>query len=133
MADYFDHWIQIGKQVEHRPHIFCVNWFRTDENGKFVWPGFGENMRVLKWVVERTQGRANATETAVGWVPSFDDLMWTGLESFDRAKFDQVTSIEPRQWKHELSLHDELLSMLESRLPAAIRLRREQLGLAFGQ
>ncbi len=133
MADYFDHWIQMGKQVEHRPHIFCVNWFRTDENGKFVWPGFGENMRVLKWIVERTQGRANAIETAVGWVPAFEDLMWTGLEGFDRAKFDQVTSIEPRQWKHELSLHDELLTMLDARVPAAIRLRREQLGLAFGQ
>ena len=132
MADYFDHWLRMGKRVEKRPHIYCVNWFRTDEDGKFVWPGFGENMRVLNWVVERTQGKAHAKETPVGWVPEFDDLNWAGLESFDREKFARVISIDPKQWRHELSLHDELLGMLQNRLPAEIRLRREQLGLAFG-
>jgi phosphoenolpyruvate carboxykinase (GTP) len=130
MADYFGHWLKLGKSASRPPRIFCVNWFRTDA-GRFVWPGFSENMRVLKWIAERCQGKARAVETPIGWVPEFDDLNWTGLESFGREAFARVMSIEKDQWRRELALHDELLNMLEGRLPRELRLRREELGRAF--
>ncbi len=132
MGDYFGHWLRVGRKVEHRPHIFGVNWFRTDENGKFLWPGFGENMRVLKWVVERCDGKAHAKETPLGWVPEFDDLSWAGLEGFGRDKFSKISGIELGQWGKELKMHDEILGLLASRLPRELRLRREALELAFG-
>jgi phosphoenolpyruvate carboxykinase (GTP) len=131
-ADYFKHWLELGRKVAQRPKIFCVNWFRTDENGKFIWPGFGENMRVLKWIVERCQGTAQARETPIGAVPDFADLEWKGLEKFDDRKFQQVTSVEGAAWKEELKQHDEILGMLKSRLPAELAKRREALGKAFG-
>ncbi len=131
MGDYFKHWLVMGRKVTHRPHIFCVNWFRTDENGKFIWPGFGENMRVLKWIVERCEGRAHAVETPIGWVPSFDDLAWSGLEAFSADRFGKVASIDAKQWKVELAMHDEILSSLGGRLPRELKLRREALELAF--
>lgn len=131
MADYFGHWLRLGRTVAKRPKIFCVNWFRTDAAGKFIWPGFGENMRVLKWIVERSQGRARASETAIGWVPEFDDLMWTGLEGFGRDKFAAMTSIDKSEWAAELKMHDELLRQLSARIPKELRLRREALGLSL--
>ncbi len=131
MGDYFNHWLRMGRKVEQRPHIFCVNWFRTDENGKFIWPGFGENMRVLKWVVERCDGKVHAKETAIGWVPEFDDLSWVGMESFGREKFSKISGIEPGQWGEELKMHDEILGPLANRLPRELRLRREALELAL--
>lgn len=131
MGDYFNHWLRMGRKVEQRPHIFCVNWFRTDENGKFIWPGFGENMRVLKWVVERCDGKVHAKETAIGWVPEFDDLSWIGMESFGREKFSKISGIEPGQWGEELKMHDEILGPLANRLPRELRLRREALELAL--
>jgi phosphoenolpyruvate carboxykinase (GTP) len=131
MADYFNHWLTLGKGVSRRPQIFGVNWFRTDETGKFAWPGYAENMRVLKWIVERCQGKAHAAKTPLGWVPEFDDLTWTGLDTFGRHAFEQVMALDKEQWLRELSLQDELLGMLRSRLPAELKLRREQLGLEF--
>ena len=83
VGDYFQHWLAMGKAVAHPPRIFSVNWFRKDADGKFAWPGFGQNMRVLQWVVERCRGRAHATESAVGLVPDYADLNWTGA-AFDR-------------------------------------------------
>jgi len=132
-GDYFGHWLKLGKSVPHRPRIFSVNWFRRDEAGKFVWPGYGENMRVLEWIVDRCQGRAGALETPLGWVPDYDDLTWTGLEGFSREAFARVMSLDREQWRTELRLQDELLTKLQSRLPAALRLRRDQLGLEFGE
>jgi len=132
MGDYFRHWLEVGKGLGDRPHIFCVNWFRTDESGKFVWPGYGENMRVLKWVVERSQGRAHAKETAIGWVPEFADLTWDGLEGFGEGKFNRVSGVDRSQWVAELKMHDEILDSVASRLPEELRLRRRALGLAFG-
>ncbi|MGH8696963.1 MAG: phosphoenolpyruvate carboxykinase (GTP) [Burkholderiales bacterium] len=131
MADYFGHWLKVGKGLARKPHVFLVNWFRTDAHGKFVWPGFGENMRVLKWIVERCQGRAHAVETPLGWVPAYEDLDWTGLERFSREQFAAATAIRQDEWQDELALHDELFGRLGSRLPRELALRREELGLAL--
>jgi phosphoenolpyruvate carboxykinase (GTP) len=131
MADYFGHWLKMGRSISHRPHIFMVNWFRTDANGKFVWPGFGENMRVLKWIVERCQGRAHGVETAIGWVPLYEDIEWKGLESFNRAQFESATAIRFDEWTDELKSHDSLFGSMEQRLPRALALRREEIGLAI--
>ena len=131
MADYFGHWLKMGRSISQRPHIFMVNWFRTDSNGKFVWPGFGENMRVLKWIVERCQGRAHAVEAAIGWVPAYEDMEWKGLESFGPAQFESVTAIRPDEWADELKSHDSLFGSMEERLPRALALRREEIGLAI--
>ncbi|MCU0804724.1 MAG: phosphoenolpyruvate carboxykinase (GTP) [Burkholderiales bacterium] len=132
MADYFGHWLKLGWSVKHRPHVFQVNWFRTDANGKFVWPGFGENMRVLKWIVDRTRGQASGIETPLGWVPDYDDLDWTGLEKFSRDQFKAVTSIKHDEWEAELQSHDELFERLRDRLPRQLQLRREMLHLDLG-
>jgi phosphoenolpyruvate carboxykinase (GTP) len=129
MGDYFGHWLKLGRSVSNRPHIFCVNWFRTDADGKFIWPGFGDNMRVLKWIVERCEGRAHAMETPIGWVPEFDDLQWDGLQNFSRKQFETITAIHPEDWAAELFAHDELFSTLKSHLPRELILRRELLQL----
>ena len=132
MGDYFDHWLKLGRSVPQRPRIFCINWFRTDANGKFIWPGYGENMRVLKWIVERCLGRGNAVETPIGKVPDFQDLDWKGLESFGSEKFKRVSSVDGGEWKRELKLQDELLQLLGSRLPRELAARRETLGRSLG-
>jgi phosphoenolpyruvate carboxykinase (GTP) len=131
MADYFGHWLKIGRTVQQRPHIFMVNWFRTDAQGKFVWPGFGENMRVLKWIVERCQGRAHGVETPIGWVPAYEDIEWKGLESFSRSQFEAVIAIRHDEWADELKSHDSLFDTLSQKLPRALALRREEIGLAI--
>jgi len=113
--------------VPKRPRIFSVNWFRTDAAGKFIWPGFGENMRVLKWIVERCQGKAGGVKTPIGHVPAFADLEWKGLETFTGDKYQRVSSVDAPEWKRELKLHDELLKMLGSRLPAELASRRSEL------
>jgi phosphoenolpyruvate carboxykinase (GTP) len=132
MGDYFGHWLKLGRSVPKRPRIFCVNWFRTDGNGRFIWPGFGENMRVLKWIVERCQGVARAVDTPIGRVPDFADLEWKGLESFDGEKFKRVSSVDQADWKRELKLHDELLQLLGNRLPQELSSRRQALERSLG-
>jgi phosphoenolpyruvate carboxykinase (GTP) len=132
MADYFGHWLKLGWSVPQRPQIFQVNWFRTDAKGRFVWPGFGENMRVLKWIVERVGGRAKAVETPLGWIPDYDDLEWSGLDAFTREEFKTATTIKHDEWEAELALHDELLGKLKDRLPRQLALRREMLHLDLG-
>ena len=132
MGDYFNHWLKLGRSVPKRPKIFCVNWFRTDGDGRFIWPGFGENMRVLKWIVERCQGVARAVDTPIGRVPAFGDLEWKGLESFDGEKFKRVSSVDHADWKRELKLHDELLQLLGSRLPRELSSRRQALERSLG-
>lgn len=127
MGDYFDHWLRLGRSVPKRPKVFCVNWFRTDANHRFLWPGFRENMRVLKWIVERCEGRAHAVETPIGFVPEFEDIEWRGLEGFDGERFERVTSIDRSEWKQELKLQDELLRLLGDRLPQALASRRRAL------
>jgi phosphoenolpyruvate carboxykinase (GTP) len=132
MADYFAHWLKLGRGLKQTPRIFCVNWFRTDESGKFIWPGFGENLRVLKWIVERCQGKAQGVKTPIGFVPQFDDLSWAGLEGFGADQYAKATSLDPSAWKAELKMHDELLESFEGKLPGELKLRRTELGRLFG-
>jgi phosphoenolpyruvate carboxykinase (GTP) len=126
MGDYFKHWLAVGKKVTQPPRIFQVNWFRKDENGKFIWPGFGENMRVLSWIASRCLGQAHAIETPLGWMPEFDDLDWSGLE-FGKDKFSRLTNIDRYDWSRELKSHDELFAKLGDRLPQPLVFERQLL------
>jgi phosphoenolpyruvate carboxykinase (GTP) len=124
MGDYFAHWLKMGRAVKQPPKIFRVNWFRRDASGKFLWPGFGENMRVLAWIVERCQGRAQGVESALGVMPRYEDLNWAGLEKMTAARFAELTRVDAAAWKDELRSHDELFAKLGARLPAALEARR---------
>jgi phosphoenolpyruvate carboxykinase (GTP) len=131
MGDYFDHWLQMGRSVENPPQIFCVNWFRTDDDGKMLWPGFGENMRVLKWIFDRVHGRVSACQNVLGWMPRYEDLEWTGLDNFTSKQFADVMKIDAKEWQQELELHDELFDRLQSRLPRELAVIREMLSLSL--
>ncbi|MDN2713175.1 phosphoenolpyruvate carboxykinase (GTP) [Janthinobacterium sp. SUN118] len=121
MSDYFQHWLDMGVKVGKvnpaaLPKVYCVNWFRTDEAGKFVWPGFGDNMRVLKWMLERIEGKAGGVENLFGTTPQYGDLNWDGLP-FTQEQFDTITSIDKAAWVEELKLHTELFEKLAYHLP----------------
>jgi phosphoenolpyruvate carboxykinase (GTP) len=124
MGDYFAHWLKMGKSVSRAPRIFRVNWFRKDAIGKFIWPGFAENMRVLKWIVDRCGGRAQGVDTALGVIPRYEDLNWTGMERFERARYEEIASIDEKAWSVELKAHDELFGTLAGHLPPALESRR---------
>jgi phosphoenolpyruvate carboxykinase (GTP) len=132
IGDYFAHWLDVGKSVAHPPRIFNVNWFRTDPDGKFAWPGFGQNMRVLKWIVERCRGRAHALETPLGLEPEYADLDWHGLE-FGPERFAQVMRLDRVRWEQELAAHDALFAKLGDKQPQALRVQRRQLAERFGR
>jgi phosphoenolpyruvate carboxykinase (GTP) len=127
VGDYFAHWLKMGKSVHHPPRIFRVNWFRKDANGKFIWPGFGENMRVLEWVVGRCHGTRHGVNTALGIIPRFEDLNWDGLQKFTRTQYDEIAGVDAPAWQAEVASHDELLDKLGTRLPPALALCRSQL------
>jgi phosphoenolpyruvate carboxykinase (GTP) len=127
IGDYFAHWLRMGKVVQPAPKIFTVNWFRTDEHGKFAWPGFGQNMRVLQWIVERCQHRGHAVETALGYEPAYGDLDWTGL-TFSAERFNKVMSIDRSTWSDELAAHDAFFARLGSKRPQALAAERDKLG-----
>ena len=123
MADHFAHWLKMGEKLAaggaRLPAIFCVNWFRKGADGKFVWPGYGDNMRVLKWMLERVEGSAGGEENAFGVSPRYDDISWAGLD-FSRAQYRSVISIDRAAWQTELGLHAELFQQLSARLPAQL-------------
>lgn len=125
MADYFSHWLNFGRHLPNPPRIFSVNWFRRDADGNFLWPGFGENMRILKWVVERAHGRAVSIESPIGWMPRYEDLDWRGLEDFTREQFYELMSIDRHAWQRELLSHEELFVKLYDRLPKELLFIRE--------
>jgi phosphoenolpyruvate carboxykinase (GTP) len=127
IGDYFAHWLAIGKTVAAPPKIFNVNWFRTDASGKFAWPGFGQNMRVLAWIVERARGSGGAHETVLGFEPGYRDLNWTGFE-YSPEKFDAVMQADAAPWARELAAHDALFAKLGSKRPAALAIERDKLG-----
>lgn len=132
MGDYFQHWLNMRRAVAERPRIFRVNWFRLGREGGFLWPGFGENMRVLKWIFERCAGRANARETGLGWMPRYEDLDWRGLESFSRAQFEALMAVDLEEWRREMGAHREWFERLGERLPRSLALRQELLALELG-
>ena len=123
MSEYFQHWLDMGTKLAASgaklPAIYCVNWFRKGADGKFVWPGYGENMRVLKWMIDRIEGSAKGQDHVFGVSPAFDEITWTGL-NFTHEQFNTVTHIDKAAWVEELKLHDELFSQLAHKLPAAL-------------
>jgi len=126
MASYFNHWLNTGRRITDPPKMFNVNWFRKDEDGKFIWPGFGENMRVLKWVVERANGRARSTESPLGYMPHYDDLDWRGSD-FTREAFGELMTVHRDDWLQEILSHEELFMKLYDRMPSEFLAMRELL------
>jgi len=126
MGDYFRHWIRMQRSLTETPRIFHVNWFRKDAEGKFLWPGFSENMRVLKWIVDRAHGRALAKETPIGWVPHYEDIEWQGLE-FSKDTFEDLQAFDRDAWRQEVLGHEELFLDLHDRLPPEMIYERELL------
>ena len=123
MSDYFGHWLKLGQKIEASgavmPKIYCVNWFRKGDDGKFVWPGYGENMRVLKWMLERVEGQAGGVENLFGVTPRYSDISWKGLD-FTQAQYDTVTRMNKVEWQAELGLHAELFQQLAYHLPSEL-------------
>ena len=115
-ADYWAHWLSFPERSEHLPKIFHVNWFRQDDEGKFLWPGFGENIRVLEWIIERCESRAGAEETPIGYLPHAEDLNTTGLD-IDPATLEELLTVDGEQWRDEIASIREYLESYGERLP----------------
>ncbi|MGA2097184.1 MAG: phosphoenolpyruvate carboxykinase (GTP) [Candidatus Acidiferrum sp.] len=126
MGDYFRHWIKMQRSLSLTPRIFHVNWFRKDADGKFMWPGFSENMRVLKWIVDRTKGRALARETPIGWMPKYEDMDWNGLD-LSKENFEELQKFDREAWRKEVIEHEELFIGLHDHLPKEMVYERELL------
>jgi phosphoenolpyruvate carboxykinase (GTP) len=134
MSDYFQHWLDMGEKLEATgaklPAIFCVNWFRKGVDGKFVWPGYGENMRVMEWMLGRIDGSAQGTENMFGTSPRYEDLNWNGID-FSRAQFDSVIGVDKAAWQQELTMHDELFTQLAYHLPAQLQTAKSRIAAAL--
>jgi len=126
MADYFRHWLKMQRSLSETPRVFHVNWFRRGPDGKFLWPGYSENMRVLKWIVDRVRGRALGKESPIGWVPRYEDLDWRGLK-FTSAQFDELQNFDRSEWRQEVIGHEELFLDLHDHLPPEMIYERELL------
>jgi phosphoenolpyruvate carboxykinase (GTP) len=126
MGDYFRHWIKMQRSLTLTPRIFHVNWFRKDGDGKFMWPGFSENMRVLKWIVDRTKGRALARETPIGWMPRYEDMEWSGMD-LPKERFEELQKFDREAWRKEVIEHEELFIGLHDHLPKEMVYERELL------
>jgi phosphoenolpyruvate carboxykinase (GTP) len=126
MGDYLRHWLKMQQSLDATPRVFHVNWFRKDEAGNFLWPGFRANMRVLRWIVERARGRGAARETPIGWMPRYDDLEWKGM-NFPREQFDKLQEVDRAAWREEVISHERLFIDLHDRLPPEMIYERELL------
>lgn len=124
MASYFNYWLRFGRSCGNPPRIFGVNWFRRDKDGNFLWPGFGENIRVLKWIVERANNHGKSIESPIGWMPRYEDLCWEGLD-FPKERFNELMSVDRELWANEILSHDELFMKLYDRLPKELIFIRE--------
>ncbi|HEX6063901.1 MAG TPA: phosphoenolpyruvate carboxykinase (GTP) [Longimicrobiales bacterium] len=133
MGDYFRHWLEMGRKLSNPPRIFAVNWFRKDEHGKFIWPGYSENMRVLKWSIERAHGRGYGVDSPLGWMPRYEDIEWSGL-NFPRDVYEQqLMAIHREEWQHELHSHGQLFDKLWDRLPDDLPRMRDMLAADLGR
>jgi phosphoenolpyruvate carboxykinase (GTP) len=126
MGDYLRHWIKMGKKIAEVPRFFHVNWFRRNDAGEFLWPGFRENMRILKWIVDRARLGGRASETPLGWVPRYEDIDWTGLD-YPQEAWRSVMDVDRRTWKRETLQHEELFLDLGDHLPRELIFEREML------
>src|SRR5579884_2247381 len=126
MGDYFRHWIKMQRSLSETPRIFHVNWFRKDQNGNFLWPGYRENMRVLKWIVDRVHGRALGKESPIGWLPKYEDIEWKALD-FPKERFEELQAVDRNAWKQEVIGHEELFIKLHDHLPPEMVYERELL------
>jgi phosphoenolpyruvate carboxykinase (GTP) len=125
MGDYFRHWLNMRKRIKHLPRIFHVNWFRKNDHGQYLWPGFGENMRVLTWIVDRCHDRVGADEGVLGWMPRVEDFDLRGMKGFGPPEFNLVQSVSEEEWRKEALLHEELFMKLHSTLPKEFIFTRE--------
>jgi phosphoenolpyruvate carboxykinase (GTP) len=126
MGDYFRHWLRMQRELSATPKIFHVNWFRKDEDGNFVWPGFSQNMRVLKWIVDRARSRTGGRETPIGWMPRYEDIHWDGLE-FSQERFEELQQFDRAAWRAEVMGHEELFLEVHDHLPPEMIYERELL------
>jgi phosphoenolpyruvate carboxykinase (GTP) len=126
MADYFSHWLNLGRRIPNPPRIFRVNWFRRGDDGRFLWPGYGENARILSWISDRIHGRGFAVESPLGWMPRYEDLKWEGLD-FSRERFHELMSVERDASAAEVRSHEELFDMFLDRIPKEFLFERELL------
>ena len=131
MADYWQHWVDMGKKVKNPPAMFRVNWFRKDKNGKFIWPGFGDNMRVLKWIIDRVNGKADAVESPFGFMPKHDDITWEGLSGFGKDTFLSLMEVNKAEGLAEVSEIGEYFKSFGNALPSAMEEQRKAMGDKF--
>jgi len=131
MGDYFGHWLAMGSKLKNPPKVFHVNWFRRDAAGKFLWPGYGENVRVLKWMLDRIEGRAAATETPIGFVPTPSSLTLDGL-SISRDTLNELLAVNPNDWAEEEQAVDKFFQKFGDRLPSAICQEQKALASRLG-
>ena len=127
MGRYFRHWLDMRRRMKFPPRVFQVNWFRRDESGRYLWPGYGENMRVLKWIIDRCRGRSGASETALGWVPRWEDFDTAELADFTKDRFEQLQAMNPDEWRREILQQDELFMNIYQFLPKEMIFQRELL------
>jgi phosphoenolpyruvate carboxykinase (GTP) len=126
MGDYLRSWIKMQRTLTTTPRVFHVNWFRKDEDGRFLWPGFCQNIRILRWIVDRVRGRAMAKETPIGWTPYYEDIHWEGLD-LPKSQFEQLQNVDRAAWKKEVIEHEELFIALHDHLPPEMVYERELL------
>jgi phosphoenolpyruvate carboxykinase (GTP) len=131
IGDYISYWLSFQEKSLNLPPVFGVNWFCKDAAGKFLWPGFGENMRVLEWIVKRASGRIEAEENPLGFTPRYRDLNWNGLESFTETQFKELTAVDRDAWTAELKSHDEFFALLGDKMPSGLRAEWKRLDAAF--